>query len=94
MLVRARSADGYGAIEGETESNDKNAERTSALRLRVVIAIRGDGSLLTLRSQTRYLQIIQPVSAQLAANAEALRSGYGECFFSCNRSCQTSLITC
>ncbi|MFM2008874.1 MAG: hypothetical protein RIR02_824, partial [Pseudomonadota bacterium] len=78
MLVRARSTDGYGAIEGETESNDKNAERTSTLRLRVVIAIRGDGSLLTLRSQTRYLQIIQPVSAQLAANAEALRSAYGE----------------
>ena len=78
MLVRARSADGYGAIEGEADSNDKNAERTSALRLRVVIAIRGDGSLLTLRSQTRYLQIIQPVSAQLAANAEALRSAYGE----------------
>ena len=78
MLVRARTVEGYGAIEGETDANDKNAERTSALRLRVVIAIRGDGSLLTLRSQTRYLQIIQPVSAQLAANAEALRSAYGE----------------
>lgn len=78
MLVRARTAEGYGAIEGETDTNDKNAERTPALRLRVVIAIRGDGSLLTLRSQTRYLQIIQPVSAQLAANAEALRSAYGE----------------
>ncbi len=78
MLVRARTAEGYGAIEGETDANDKNAERTPALRLRVVIAIRGDGSLLTLRSQTRYLQIIQPVSAQLAENAEALRSAYGE----------------
>lgn len=78
MLVRARTADGYGAIEGETESGGKNAERTPALRMRVVIAIRGDGSLLTLRSQIRYLQIIQPVSAQLAANAEALRSAYGE----------------
>jgi nitrogen fixation/metabolism regulation signal transduction histidine kinase len=77
-LVRARTAEGYGAIEGETDANEKNAERTPALRLRVVIAIRGDGSLLTLRSQTRYLQIIQPVSAQLAANAEALRSAYGE----------------
>ena len=78
MLVRARTTEGYGAIEGETDANEKNAERTPALRLRVVIAIRGDGSLLTLRSQTRYLQIIQPVSAQLAANAEALRSAYGE----------------
>ena len=78
MVVRARTAEGYGAIEGETDANEKNAERTPALRLRVVIAIRGDGSLLTLRSQTRYLQIIQPVSAQLAANAEALRSAYGE----------------
>ena len=78
MLVRARTAEGYGAIEGETDASEKNAERTPALRLRVVIAIRGDGSLLTLRSQTRYLQIIQPVSAQLAANAEALRSAYGE----------------
>ncbi|MCX7210097.1 MAG: PAS domain-containing sensor histidine kinase, partial [Burkholderiales bacterium] len=78
MLVRARTAEGYGAIEGETDASEKNAERTPALRLRVVIAIRGDGSLLTLRSQTRYLQIIQPVSAQLATNAEALRSAYGE----------------
>jgi nitrogen fixation/metabolism regulation signal transduction histidine kinase len=78
MLVRARTVEGYGAIEGETDANDKNAERTPTLRLRVVIAVRGDGSLLTLRSQTRYLQIIQPVSAQLAENAEALRSAYGE----------------
>ncbi len=80
MLSRARGVDGYGAIEGESESAilEKNSDHATALRLRVVVAIRGDGSLLSLRGKPRYLQIIQPVQQQLAANAEALRSAYGE----------------
>lgn len=84
MLTRARSLDGFGVIEGEpeitsgSEIRDPAREAGSAtnLRLRVVIAIRGDGSLLTLRSQTRYLQVLQPVPEPLAANAEALRAAY------------------
>ena len=85
MLSRARGIDGYGAIEGESDSATtgegrlgKNPDHASALRLRVVVAIRGDGSLSSLRGKPRYLQIVQPVPKQLAANAEALRSAYGE----------------
>lgn len=88
MLARARTMGAYGVIEGEPESMHSDADEATAdteekaspalLRLRVVVAIRGDGSLLSLRSQTRYLQILQPVPPQLAANAEALRVAYGE----------------
>lgn len=80
MITRARSMDGYGLIEGETEtSGSKTAAPRNVLRLRVVIAIRGDGSLLSLGGgRPRYLQVIQPVPEQLAANAEALRLAYSE----------------
>jgi nitrogen fixation/metabolism regulation signal transduction histidine kinase len=88
MLARARTMGGFGVIEGESESTGKDLATNHAevedkaqaagLRLRVVVAIRGDGSLLSLRSQTRYLQILQPVPQQLAENAEALRVAYGE----------------
>lgn len=85
MLARARTMGAFGLIEGESESVPVDAAVVAddkalptLLRLRVVVAIRGDGSLLSLRSQTRYLQILQPVPPQLAANAEALRVAYGE----------------
>ncbi len=80
MIARARSMDGYGLIEGDTEASaSRSASSRSTLRLRVVIAIRGDGSLLSLGGgKPRYLQVIQPVPEQLAANAEALRIAYGE----------------
>ncbi len=80
MIARARSMDGYGLIEGDTEaSGSKSASSKSTLRLRVVIAIRGDGSLLSLGGgKPRYLQVIQLVPEQLAVNAEALRIAYGE----------------
>jgi len=80
MIARARSMDGYGLIEGDTEASaGRSASSKSALRFRVVIAIRGDGSLLSLGGgRPRYLQIVQPVPEQLAANAEALRIAYGE----------------
>jgi nitrogen fixation/metabolism regulation signal transduction histidine kinase len=81
MLARARTVGTFGAIEGDSDSG-KDQEQpnvlSTGLRLRVVVPIRGDGSLLTLRSQLRYLQILQPVPAQLAMNAEALRLAYGE----------------
>lgn len=88
MLARARTMGAFGVIEGEPESPNSDTSVTTTetddkalpalLRFRVVIAIRGDGSLLSLRSQTRYLQILQPVPSQLAENAEALRVAYGE----------------
>ncbi len=77
MLSRARAAPGYGAIEGEPDSGTSKAQ-SERLRLRVIVAIRGDGSLQSLHGQTRYLQVLQPVPETLAANAEALRIAYGE----------------
>ncbi len=77
MLARARSANGFGVIEG-IPGESAGSPTGERLRLRVVVAIRGDGSLLSLRGQLRYLQILQPVPEQLAANAEALRTAYSE----------------
>ena len=87
MISRAKSMGGYGLIEGGSEGisstmdGETNSASTSAkggLRLRVLVTIRGDGSLLSLNSQPRYLQVTQAVPEQLSANAEALRIAYGE----------------
>ncbi len=77
MLSRARSTESFGMIEGVPDS-EKDASQTEQLRLRVIVAISGDGSLFRLHSESRYLQVTQAVPAQLAANAEALRIAYGE----------------
>lgn len=78
MLARARSREGFGAIEGDPGEGAAAAGTAERLRLRVIVAIRGDGSLLSLRGQQRYLQILQPVPEQLAADADALRTAYSE----------------
>ena len=87
MISRAKSMGGYGLIEGGNEGlssgtdNESNSPSTNAkggLRLRVLVTIRGDGSLMSLNSQPRYLQVTQAVPEQLSANAEALRIAYGE----------------
>jgi nitrogen fixation/metabolism regulation signal transduction histidine kinase len=77
MMSRARTMESYGMIDGvpDGSSDSAHAER---LRLRVIVEIRGDGSLFSLSGQTRYLQVMQAVPEQLAANAEALRIAYGE----------------
>lgn len=78
MLLRARSVGGYGEIEGVPTDGGAAVSPRERLRLRVIVAIRGDGSLQSLRGEQRYLQILQPVPEQLAANAEALRLAYSE----------------
>ncbi len=88
MFSRARTMDGFGMIEGELDASASDQTKAAViaannahrpvLRLRVVMAIRGDGSLLSLRSKLRYLQVMQAVPPQLAANAEALRLAYSE----------------
>lgn len=77
ILARARTMQGYGAIEGEPGTGPSKIQAED-LRLRVIVLIKGDGSLQSLRGQTRYLQLLQPVPEQLAANAEALRIAYSE----------------
>ena len=80
MIARARSMDGYGMIESDADTGapGKSSASKSSLRLRVVVAIRGDASLLSLDGRPRYLQVTQSVPEQLATNAEALRVAYGE----------------
>jgi len=48
------------------------------LRLRVVVAIPPPTNGLLLQNEARFLQLLQPVPTQLAANAEALRAAYSE----------------
>ena len=86
MISRAKSMGGYGLIEGGNEGlsstpdgeTNLSTNAKGGLRLRVLVTIRGDGSLLSLNSQPRYLQVTQAVPEQLSANAEALRIAYGE----------------
>lgn len=87
MISRAKSMGGYGLIEGGSEgltsvtdgvTNSPSTTAKGGLRLRVLVTIRGDGSLMSLSSQPRYLQVTQAVPEQLSANAEALRIAYGE----------------
>ena len=73
MITRAKTFDGFAIIEGESGTGPATA---SDLRLRVVVVILGDGSLVSLQSGLRYLQVLQPVPEPLAANAEALRNAY------------------
>jgi len=90
MLSQARLTRGYAAIEGNSEGLDRlrdpnaPAGRADAdaglpgLRLRVVVAIPGKTSALSLQNEARFLQLMQPVPQQLAADAEALRAAYSE----------------
>jgi len=54
------------------------ANPAADLRLRVVVEIPASNNALSLQSETRFLQLLQPVPAHLAANAEALRAAYSE----------------
>jgi nitrogen fixation/metabolism regulation signal transduction histidine kinase len=79
--------DMYGDRGDETQNEPRrNAasqpgavpDEPGGLRLRVVVAIPPPTSGLSLQSETRYLQLLQPVPAQLATNAIALRDAYSE----------------
>ena len=67
-LARRSSASQPGAVP----------DAPGGLRLRVVVAIPPPTSGLSLQTETRYLQLLQPVAAQLANNAIALRDAYSE----------------
>lgn len=80
MLRQARLSRGYAAIEGGADGAENGASKLdtpSSLRLRALVAIpASDG--LSLQGELRFLQLLQPVPPQLAANAEALRLAYSE----------------
>jgi nitrogen fixation/metabolism regulation signal transduction histidine kinase len=64
------------ALQPEPKSAAPDA--ANSLRLRVVIAIPPPTNGLSLQSEWRFLQLLQPVPSQLAVNAEALREAYSE----------------
>jgi nitrogen fixation/metabolism regulation signal transduction histidine kinase len=82
MLTQARMTRGYAAIEGSSETalqpGNATAPPAPGLRLRVVVAIPGKSSALSLQNEARFLQLLQPVSQQLSTDAEALRAAYSE----------------
>jgi nitrogen fixation/metabolism regulation signal transduction histidine kinase len=91
MLRSARMTRGYAAIESGSDPHDNHSKDTSDLssaqeardeaddmRLRVVVAIPASNNGLSLQSESRFLQLLQPVPAHLGANAEALRAAYSE----------------
>jgi nitrogen fixation/metabolism regulation signal transduction histidine kinase len=82
MLRTARQSRGYTGIEGGPEFNEgetlkPNDDGPANLRLRAVVTIPAPEGL-SLQGELRFLQLLQPVPAQLAANAEALRVAYSE----------------
>jgi nitrogen fixation/metabolism regulation signal transduction histidine kinase len=82
MLRQARTTHGFAAVEGGTDPHDgmsaTAADASAGLRLRVVVPIPLPADALTLQNDARFLQLIQPVAANLATNAEALRAAYSE----------------
>jgi len=90
VLQQARTSRGYAVSEGDNQGVDDGSGLAAAsrpgavpdlpggLRVRAVVAIAPQAEGLTLRSETRYLQLLQPVPAQLAANALAVRDAYSE----------------
>jgi nitrogen fixation/metabolism regulation signal transduction histidine kinase len=82
MLRQARMTRGFAAIEGGVDFHESASKEASngdgALRLRAVVAIPYADTGLSLQTESRFLQLIQPVPAHLATNAEALRAAYSE----------------
>jgi len=83
MLRQAQLTRGFAAIEGSADTasdpgSSSALDAATSLRLRVVVAIPNSSSALALRSEARFLQLIQPVPTPLAVNAEALRQAYSE----------------
>ncbi|MBS0308552.1 MAG: HAMP domain-containing protein [Proteobacteria bacterium] len=77
MLRQARLSRGYTAVEGGAEDGaTKSAATQTDLRMRVVVTIPTAIRSLSLKDDTRFLQLIQPVPSKLATDAESLRAAY------------------
>ena len=80
MLTQARLHRIWAAPEGgrDTGSLAVPPQDSIPLRLRVIVAIPSTGNALPVPSEQRFLQLLQQVPEQLAADAEALRAAYSE----------------
>jgi nitrogen fixation/metabolism regulation signal transduction histidine kinase len=72
MLKQARMTRGYSALESVDNMREGPSDDASDLRLRVVIAIPSSSRELSVQGDSRFLQLLQPVSANLAINTKAL----------------------
>ncbi|MDR5832592.1 PAS domain-containing sensor histidine kinase [Caballeronia sp. LZ034LL] len=68
----------YGAIEGEIDGDPSSNGPKGALRLRVVTKIPDPSTTTEFQHVDRFLQIEQPVSQELARNADAVQRAYRE----------------
>ncbi|WP_304657148.1 PAS domain-containing sensor histidine kinase [Caballeronia sp. Lep1P3] len=68
----------FGAIEGEIDGDPKSTGPKGALRLRVVTKIPDPINTTEFQHVDRFLQIEQPVSQELARNADAVQRAYRE----------------
>jgi nitrogen fixation/metabolism regulation signal transduction histidine kinase len=78
MLLQARMTSGFSMIEGGSDPNGGGIQAEVPLRLRVVVAMPGAATSLSMEGESYYLQLIQLVPKSLATNAEALRAAYSE----------------
>jgi nitrogen fixation/metabolism regulation signal transduction histidine kinase len=65
-------------LDRNVSDNQADNLPQGSMRLRVVVSIPTYSNALSLQNESRYLQLLQPVPAHLAANAEALRAAYSE----------------
>ncbi|MCL1886384.1 MAG: ATP-binding protein [Betaproteobacteria bacterium] len=77
MLQQAGKTLRYSAIEGENDSPQAPNAGKTTLQLRVIIPM-PQMLGVSFQKESHFLQMIQPVSAALAADAEALRAAYSE----------------
>ncbi|SAK45134.1 sensor kinase [Caballeronia temeraria] len=77
-MLREAQDHPYGAIEGEIDGDPKSNGPKGALRLRVLTKIPDPTTTTEFQHVDRYLQIEQPVSQELARNADAVQRAYRE----------------
>ncbi|MEO6921426.1 MAG: ATP-binding protein [Collimonas sp.] len=77
MLQQARLSRGYAATENGPDSNGVD-NGSNDLQLHVVVEIPPPLKSASLQNETHFLQMIQPVPAYLATNADAVASAYTE----------------
>ncbi len=85
VLRQARRLRGYAKLEGVADVPEPSAKTANAgldaetnYRWRVVVPIPVPFGARSLPRETRFLQLLQPVPAMLAVNAEAIRAANGE----------------
>ena len=78
-MRQARVSRAFSAVESDdTRPSLGESDTDGNLRLHVVVLVPAPSRGLSLQSETRYLQILQPVPDYLATNAETLRLAYNE----------------